>query len=116
MTESRVRAADWAELKPLSADSALRPAWLRPRLTLLKAMVGSRLCQRVALAIFLCLVAVATIFQGPTYRDRERGLEARLEQSARASVETMFRLIPRDTSPEQVIASAAALLPGMPIK
>jgi PAS domain S-box-containing protein len=116
MTESRVVAANSAELKPLSADSALRPTWLRLRLPLLRAMVGSRLCQRVALAIFLCLVAVATIFQGPTYRDRERGLEARLEQSALASVETMFRLIPANASPEQVIASAPALLPGMPLK
>ena len=115
MTESRFVAAS-SELKPLSADPALRPAWLRLRLPLLKAMVGSRLCQRVALAIFLCLVAVAIIFQGPTYRDREHGLELRLEESGLASIAAMFRLLPSNASPDQIIASAAALLPGAPLK
>ncbi len=99
----------------LSLAGAARPAPWQKRLSLLAAMIGSRLCQRVALAIFLCLVAIVTIFQGPAYRDLERSLVTRLEESALASVVSLFRLTPADAAPEQVIAAASALLPGTPL-
>jgi PAS domain S-box-containing protein len=90
------------------------PAPLRrpARLSLLAAMMGSRLCQRVATAIFLCLVAVATIFLVPAYRDLERSLLTRAEQSALASVVSLFRLAPPGASPDRLLADAAEILPG----
>ena len=74
-------------------------------------MIGSRLCQRVALAIFLCLVAVATIFLIPAYRDLERSLLTRAEQSALASIGALFRLA-GNADPERMIAGAGTLMPG----
>jgi PAS domain S-box-containing protein len=74
-------------------------------------MIGSRLCQRVALAIFLCLVAVATVFLIPAYRDLERSLLTRAEQSALASIGPLFRLA-ADADPERLIADASMLMPG----
>ena len=84
-------------------------------LSLLAAFAGSRLCQRVALAIFLCLLAVAAIFLVPAYRELERNLLVRLEQGALAAAATLFRLAPVDTGPERIIAAAATLLPDTPL-
>jgi PAS domain S-box-containing protein len=78
-------------------------------------MLGSRLCQRVALAIFLCLLAVATIFLIPAYRDLERSLLTRAEQSALASVVALFRLAPADAKPVGLVAAAGRLLPAPPL-
>jgi PAS domain S-box-containing protein len=88
------------------------PAYRPAKLSLLGAMVGSRLCQRVALAIFLCLIAVATIFLVPAYRDLERSLLTRAEQSALAAVTSLFRLSPQGPSAERLIADGASLLPA----
>jgi PAS domain S-box-containing protein len=84
-------------------------------LSLLAALAGSRLCQRVALATFLCLLAVATIFLVPAYRELESSLLTRLEQGALASSEALFRLAPADSGPERIIAAAATLLPDTPL-
>ncbi len=68
------------------------------------------------MAIFLCLIAVEALVQGPAYRDLERSLVTRLEESALASVVSLFRLTPDDATPEQVISAAAALVPVTPLK
>jgi PAS domain S-box-containing protein len=78
-------------------------------------MLVSRLCQRVALAIFLCLLAVATIFLIPAYRDLERSLLTRAEQSALASVGALFRLTRADADPAGLVAAAGRLLPAPPL-
>src|SRR5262249_52891388 len=70
---------------------------------------------RVALAIFLCLVAVASIFLVPAYRDLEHSLLMRLEQSALASVVSLSRLMPEEVSPDHVIKAASVLVPGTPL-
>jgi PAS domain S-box-containing protein len=115
---NRVTAGDRAEpaagQKPAAEETDTRLP--RPAtLSLLAAMAGSRLCQRVALAIFLCLLAVATIFLVPAYRELERNLLTRLEQGALASSAALFRLAPADAGPERIIAAAASLLPDTPL-
>jgi PAS domain S-box-containing protein len=87
----------------------------RVMLPWLVAMSSSRLCQRVALAIFLCLIAVATIFLVPAYRDLEGSLLMRLEQSSLASVVSLSRLMPKDAGPDHMIAAASVLVPGTPL-
>ena len=61
------------------------------------------------------LLAVATIFLVPAYRELERNLLTRLEQGALASSAALFRLAPADAGPERIIAAAASLLPDTPL-
>ena len=102
----RATADEAAEPPAAGAAGALSASRRPARLSLLAAMLGSRLCQRVALAIFLCLLAVATIFLIPAYRDLERSLLTRAEQSALASVGALFRLAPGSAAPAELVAAA----------
>ncbi len=91
------------------------PAPQAARASLLTAMPGSRLCRRVALAIFLCLTVIAAIFLVPAYRDLERNLLGRAEQVGLASIASLFRLVPADAAPERLAEAAGRLLPATPL-
>ncbi len=108
---NRVIPEGGADSSRARAGPALRPAML----SLPGAILSSRLCQRVALAIFLCLAAAATIFLIPAYRDFESSLLIRMEERALASVASLFRLVPADASPDRLIAAAGKLLPAKPL-
>ena len=76
------------------------------------ALFRCRICWRVALIVSFCILAVETVILVPSYKNYERDLLLRLEQTGLTAISTGFRL--QSHSSDRNILIAGKVLVGGP--
>jgi methyl-accepting chemotaxis protein len=94
----------------------LRPAGTGIMIQGIAGFLRSRICQRLALAVFLSIVAVEAVILVQSVFTTERQALAERERQARMLVEGLLRLLPADAAPAQIEEMGQRLTAGTVVR